>query len=139
MIRFHHLLAFGVAALAGPVAAQTGPVVNAPSGAVRGSTEGDLRVFKGIPYAQPPVHALRWRAPVAMARWQDVRAATEFGAACIQPAVKAPNIYSGDPMPTSEDCLTLNIWGAGQCGQGAGARVDPRRRTDQRIEPRTDV
>ena len=58
-----------------------GPQVNAPAGAVRGTTEGSVRVFKGIPFAQPPVGPLRWKPPVPLARWQGVRDATEFGAA----------------------------------------------------------
>jgi para-nitrobenzyl esterase len=45
-----------------------------------------------------------------MPRWQGVRAATDFGPACVQPQGKSASIYSGDPMPVSEDCLTLNIW-----------------------------
>jgi len=87
-----------------------GPVVDAPAGAVRGTAEGDLHVFRGIPYAQPPVGSLRWRPPLPMARWKGVREATEFGAACYQPAPRLSNIYVGKPVPMSEDCLTLNIW-----------------------------
>ena len=87
-----------------------GPEVNAPAGVVQGSVEGSLRVFKGIPYAQPPVGPLRWQPPLPLARWNGVRQATEFGAACYQPAPRLSNIYAGDPMTMSEDCLTLNIW-----------------------------
>ena len=47
--------------------------------------EGDLRVFKGIPYALPPVGSARWRPPSPMPRWTGVRKATEFGPACFQP------------------------------------------------------
>ena len=45
-----------------------------------------------------------------MPRWKGVRRTTEFGAACLQPKPKLSNIYTRDPMPMSEDCLTLNIW-----------------------------
>lgn len=86
------------------------PVIDAPAGAVRGTAEGDLHVFRGIPYAQPPVGSLRWRAPVPLARWQGVRDATQFGPACHQPPPRLSNIYVGKPVPLSEDCLTLNIW-----------------------------
>ena len=86
------------------------PVVDAPAGAVRGTAEGTLHVFRGIPFAQPPVGSLRWRPPVPLARWKGVREATEFGAACHQPPPRLSNIYVGKPMPKSEDCLTLNIW-----------------------------
>jgi len=90
-----------------------GPVVNAPAGTLEGRIEGNLRVFKGIPYALPPVGAARWRPPSPMPRWTGVKKATEFGPACFQPKAKLSNIYSGDPMPMSEDCLTLNIWAPG--------------------------
>ena len=87
-----------------------GPVVDAPAGAVRGAAEGDLRVFRGIPYAQPPVGPLRWQPPVPLARWTGVREATEFGPACYQPPPRLASIYVPRPVPMSEDCLTLNIW-----------------------------
>ena len=87
-----------------------GPQVNAPAGAVRGVNNGSIRVFKGIPYAQPPVGPLRWKAPQPLARWNGVRDATEFGAACHQPPPRLSTIYTASPMPMSEDCLTLNVW-----------------------------
>ena len=93
-----------------PSPAMSAPVVDAPAGAVRGTAEGDLHVFKGIPFAQPPVGSLRWRPPVPLARWKGVRNASEFGAACYQPPPRLSNIYVGKPVPMSEDCLTLNIW-----------------------------
>ncbi|MDB5708343.1 MAG: carboxylesterase family protein [Sphingomonas bacterium] len=111
MIPVRRLITLGCLALAPPVAAQdTAPVVDAPSGAVRGQAEDDIRVFKGIPYALPPVQRLRWQPPVAMPRWQGARDAAAFGPACIQPQSKAVSVYSGEQFPTSEDCLTLNIW-----------------------------
>jgi para-nitrobenzyl esterase len=87
-----------------------GPIVNAPAGAVEGLAEGGLRVFKGLPYALPPVGQARWRPPMPMPRWQSVRNTTEFGSACFQPKATLSNIYVSKPMPMSEDCLTLNIW-----------------------------
>jgi para-nitrobenzyl esterase len=93
--------------------------VDAPAGRVRGTAEGDLRVFRGIPYAQPPVGSLRWRPPLPLARWTGMREATEFGAACYQPPPRLSSIYVGKPMPMSEDCLTLNIW-APPSQEGAG-------------------
>ena len=92
------------------VAVAADPVIDAPAGAVRGTVEGDLHVFRGIPFAQPPVGALRWRPPVPLARWKGVREASQFGAACYQPPPRLSNIYVGKPIPMSEDCLTLNIW-----------------------------
>lgn len=86
------------------------PVVKAPAGAVRGRTEGRLHVFKGIPYALPPVGPLRWRAPRPMPRWAGIRLAEKFGPACFQPQSKVVSVYTEKPMPMSEDCLTLNVW-----------------------------
>jgi para-nitrobenzyl esterase len=86
------------------------PIVRSPAGEVEGSIEGRLRVFKGIPYALPPVGQARWKPPSPMPGWKGVRKATEFGPACLQPKPQLSNIYTRDPMPMSEDCLTLNIW-----------------------------
>ncbi|MEO6798562.1 MAG: carboxylesterase family protein [Rhodanobacter sp.] len=86
------------------------PVVDTSAGRLQGLTAGTLHVFKGIPYAAPPVGPLRWKPPVAMPAWSGVRKATEFGPACVQPKPKLSNIYEGKPVPMSEDCLTLNVW-----------------------------
>jgi len=111
MTGFRPLLALGALLAAAPAMAQSGPVVDAPSGAVRGTAEGDLQVFRGIPYAVPPVGAMRWRPPAPMQRWKTVRDATTFGPACVQPQGKSVSVYSpAAPLPVSEDCLTLNIW-----------------------------
>lgn len=111
---FRALLAVAVAALpiAVPATAQSGPVAAAPSGSVRGTAQGDLSVFKGIPFAVPPVGAMRWRPPAPMKKWDGVREATAYGPACVQPQSKTPtSVYSpAAPYPVSEDCLTLNIW-----------------------------
>ena len=93
-----------------PAHAQRGPVIEAAAGAVEGQAQGDLLVFKGLPYAQPPVGAARWTPPKALPKWQGVRKATAFGPACFQPPTPLGNIYSDDPGPMSEDCLSLNIW-----------------------------
>lgn len=86
------------------------PVVAAPAGPVQGRSEGDLRVFKGIPYAMPPVGSARWKAPTSFPTEHAVRNATEFGAPCIQPTPKFQSIYTNDIGTASEDCLTLNVW-----------------------------
>lgn len=110
MIR--HLI-FAVAlslSISSPSLADTAPVVNAPAGAMKGETDGTLNVFKGIPFAQPPVGTLRWKPPVAMPRWPGVKSVAAFGPECIQPDSRLATLYSEPPKPMSEDCLTLNIW-----------------------------
>ncbi|MGJ3628454.1 carboxylesterase family protein [Sphingomonas sp. MMS24-JH45] len=98
-----------LAALLPVVASAEAPVVRAPAGAVSGATENNVRVFRGIPYPRPPVGSLRWSPPVAFAPWAGVRAATAFGAACVQPVIPV-GIYANAPDRMSEDCLTLNVW-----------------------------
>src|SRR6185437_15102030 len=85
-------------------------VVDAPAGRMKGILEGNLRVFKGVQYARPPVGKLRWKPPQPLPRWQGVRTTTEFGPACFQPSNTFVSVYVARPMPMSEDCLTLNIW-----------------------------
>ncbi len=86
------------------------PVVETSTGRVQGLAEGALRVFKGIPYAAPPVGALRWKPPEPVEPWQGVRKALAFGPACHQPKPTLSRLYELEPMPMSEDCLTLNVW-----------------------------
>lgn len=96
-------LVAAVAALGKPVQLESGPIQGE---AVEGTT---VQVFRGIPYAAPPVGDLRWREPAAVAPWEGVRSATEFGNICHQgPALAA---MTGEELPTrSEDCLYLNVW-----------------------------
>lgn len=99
-------------ALAAPAAADARPespsaVVRTEAGAVRGARAGGLEVFKGIPFAAPPVADGRWRPPAPASPWPGVRAAQAFAPACMQAGVSMP----GEPTPpTSEDCLYLNVW-----------------------------
>jgi para-nitrobenzyl esterase len=72
------------------------------------SADGKVRTFKGIPYAAPPVGALRWKAPQPAAAWNGVRKATEYPARCMQAPVY-PDMIFHDTGP-SEDCLYLNLW-----------------------------
>ena len=103
------------------VFAQNLPVVQAPAGAVRGKVEstpgGPAWAFLGIPYAAPPVGALRWKPPVPAAKWTGVREATEFGARCMQPSLYDDMIFRGPEQ--SEDCLTLNVWTPATVAAGA--------------------
>ncbi len=72
------------------------------------SADGKVRTFKGIPYAAPPVGALRWKAPQPAAAWSGVRKATEYPARCMQAPIYSDMIFH-DSGP-SEDCLYLNLW-----------------------------
>ena len=72
--------------------------------------DASIGVFRGIPYAQPPVGDLRWRAPRDLASWTGVRHATKFGAACWQSYSDDAFVWSRGEFPRSEDCLHLNIW-----------------------------
>lgn len=84
-------------------------LVKVQNGDLQGVIENGVAAFKGIPFAAPPVGALRWRAPKPAAAWQGVRAANAYGSACVQPTVLTID-DAGDVGPQSEDCLFLNVW-----------------------------
>ena len=83
-------------------------VVETLAGAVEGQIEQSISVYRGIPYAKPPIGSLRWRAPQIADRWTNKRTAHEFGAVCMQTNPKGDSGVGIEPP--SEDCLTLNIW-----------------------------
>ncbi|MBX9602649.1 MAG: carboxylesterase family protein [Bryobacteraceae bacterium] len=88
--------------------------VQVEQGSLAGSHGKDaaVRVFKGVPFAAPPVGELRWKSPRAPSAWTGVRQATEFSANCVQAAYPQGSLYYREPSKTSEDCLYLNIWTA---------------------------
>ncbi len=93
-----------------PVMTENGAVQGVASDSVAGVT-----VFKGIPFAAPPVGDLRWEMPQPAADWDDVLLADSWGDNCIQnPAPQRFPVNSATDMPdspgTSEDCLYLNVW-----------------------------
>lgn len=70
-----------------------------------------VRLYRGIPYAAPPVDNLRWRPPQAVIPWSGVKAADHFGPACMQrPTDTEGNAWREGLVPVSEDCLYLNVW-----------------------------
>ena len=108
------LRTLGAAALAlllnprGAIAGDT--LLTIDAGKIRGvieTTGSPVRVFRGIPYARPPVGDLRWRPPRAVPPWDTVKECSSFGPSCLQPAQKIVPDIAGEQ---SEDCLYLNVW-----------------------------
>jgi len=112
-----------VAALGGVAAAPIN--LSTPQGELQGAIRGDITVetsgetataatavatFKHIPYALPPVGERRWRHAEPAPSWSGVRLATQFSPACLQPAYPKQSFYARAALPTSEDCLYLNVW-----------------------------
>lgn len=88
-------------------------IVSTPLGRLRGETEAGVRVFRGVPFAAPPVGPLRFRATEPAKSWGGVREATRFAAAAMQHAERG--------VAVSEDCLYLNVWTpepGGEAGKG---------------------
>ena len=95
--------------------AQVDHRVEIKSGLLAGilSDDESVRVFKGIPFAAPPVDELRWRPPHPPEKWEGVREAVEFGAGCMQNAAGSRPPWTEEFMhqgEVSEDCLYLNVW-----------------------------
>ena len=101
--------------------AQSAPTADVSGGAVRGYLAAPGAVFKAIPFAEPPVGALRWREPQPVKPWRGMRDATQYSAACMQNAIGTGGFlaplarrygvtYPTPPWNLSEDCLYLNIW-----------------------------
>ena len=87
------------------------------SGALQGATVDGVTSFKGVPYAEPPVGALRWRPPVIKQPWPGVRVANQSGAICMQKYNATDNGVG--PLPMSEDCLTLNLFAPANAKAGS--------------------
>src|ERR1700761_9241662 len=88
--------------------------VQVDGGVVSGTSMGDLHIFKGIPFAAPPVGALRWKEPQPVLPWQGVRACDSFGPSPMQgkpvPFMMWSQEFLIPASPISEDCLYLNVW-----------------------------
>lgn len=78
------------------------------------SSDGSVHIFKGIPFAAPPVGDLRWKAPQPVAPWEGVKQCTTFSASPMQPKPDEFGVYTREFLipyqPISEDCLYLNVW-----------------------------
>lgn len=108
MIRLSHGLVMMAAIFSGSTLAAD--VVKIDSGAMEGAVNADssLRIFRGVPFAAPPVGELRWKPPQPVKHWSGIRKATGFGAHCMQAQVFADIVFRGKEM--SEDCLNLTVW-----------------------------
>jgi para-nitrobenzyl esterase len=85
-----------------------GPIATTTHGRVQGAEQDGIKVFKGVPYAAPPVGANRFKPPQPLEPWSDVGDALAYGASCPQPAAR-PTGWSQE-IDNSEDCLYLNVW-----------------------------
>jgi para-nitrobenzyl esterase len=95
--------------------------VQIETGLVRGLIVGnadDIQLYRGIPYAAPPVGELRWRPPQPAQQWQGVRECFAFGAAAPQHPVALGTMFPGMTLQakTNEDCLYLNVWAPARRG-----------------------
>ena len=89
--------------------AQTPKPVRTQAGLVQGTVEDGITIYKGIPFAAPPLGDLRWRAPQPPAAWTGVKSADKFAPACMQVPIVMPALGL-DALTVNEDCLYLNVW-----------------------------
>lgn len=95
-------------------------VVRTNAGPVSGTVnkEGNVRIFRGIPFAAPPLGDLRWKAPQPVASWKEVKACHSFGPSPMQAPPVPFSMWSEEFLipkhPISEDCLYLNVWTGAQ-------------------------
>jgi para-nitrobenzyl esterase len=109
-MNFRYIAAITIA-LSVPCFGQMTNPVKTETGLVRGvpGRDANITVFKGLPYAAPPVGNLRWKMPQRARAWQGVRIADKFGNGCAQNFPTAG-------FPKSEDCLYLNVWTPAKAG-----------------------
>ena len=109
------LLAIPLMAMAQWVSENTPPRIRTANGIVEGVDDSGIRVFKGIPFAQPPVSDLRWKAPQPVKNWEGIRKAEQFGPRAMQRPIFGDMQFRSDGM--SEDCLYLNVWTPAKTGE----------------------
>ena len=85
-------------------------LVKTTNGSINGKSVGNVFVWKGIPYAKPPLGKLRFMAPEKPDSWQGVRETVDFSSVSVQKSREIMKFLGDNPMDSSEDCLYLNIW-----------------------------
>jgi len=92
-------------------------VVRVDGGQISPTVADGVRVFKGIPYATPPVGSLRWKSPQPVVPWKGIRQCDAFGPECPQAPYPQASMYYTPPAKQSEDCLYLNVWTTASPGE----------------------
>lgn len=116
------LAAISVPSVATQAQTPSAPIVRTADGAVQGITlPSGVRAFRGVPFAAPPVRALRWRPPQPAAHWQGVRLADRFSNQCMQARVFSDMMFRNAGV--SEDCLYLNVWEPANARAGSALPV----------------
>ncbi len=93
-------------------------IVKTKAGLISGTTnsDGDISIFKGIPFAAPPIGALRWKEPQPLQSWKGIKKCDHFSASAMQnkplPFMMWTKEFMAPIEPLSEDCLYLNVWTA---------------------------
>jgi len=108
--RYYHSLPGGAASASAPAPARPADQVKVDGRILEGTvgTDPSVRVFKGVPFAAPPVGPLRWRAPQPAPVWTGARKADQWGTRCMQGPMFGPLLTRDTQM--GEDCLYLNVW-----------------------------
>ena len=105
---------------AGLVIAQQPAPVKVESGLLQGTSEDGVTVYRGVPFAAPPVGDLRWRAPRPPAIWEGIRKADRFAPNPAQEMRDSFGPWTAEYQPqgsVSEDCLCLNVWTGAKSGK----------------------
>ncbi len=117
MLRNSILLAIGIVFALTGSALTANDNVRVEGGLISGVVVDGVRIYKGIPFAAPPMGELRWKAPQPAPAWEGVRDCKEFGPDCPQAPYPETSLYYSQPRKQSEDCLYLNVWTAARAGE----------------------
>ena len=85
-------------------------LVSIENGNLQGLEEDSILIWKGVPFAQPPIGNLRWKSPQQLQPWQGIKSVQKYGNICPSTGYGEQSIYEIPPEEMSEDCLYLNVW-----------------------------